>query len=372
VDQIIGIDFPSIEKRVLSNYRAVFAKVHAVEDLPCSESAQTEFASFLDGIISSIIENPGLIGFESTPDGYLSNNALNKSNPELIDRMKKIEKKIDKVYENLFDIGTLGAVRDGTMCVAKSGKKFTKKTLGLFESLGLLSNVTHDETCFHAGKYPSMIPAWKYLAEVVAEIDDKRKRLLCFRTARFDDDDTARSISIFDRLLEGNGSYETIKSRLEAVGFLPSGGTGHDVTLSLQKRIDSSKSDEWTSDSSKGSWGISLEFDKRFKDQIKLTVRLPKYKEVLVRFDALEDPVKKMIVERTKHCNNCGYCTQTDKTGKRKPLTVPISYEGKRYGLCPLYPEWGFRSFYMDESTEILVNTMMDAVDPIYTALQNG
>ena len=72
-------------------------------------------------------------------------------------------------------------------------------------------------------------------------------------------------------------------------------------------------------------------------------------------------------MKRTKRCNRCGYCTQTDKTGKRKPLTITVEHDGDRAGLCPLYPEWYFRSFAVDESTEKLVRTMMDGVDPIYS-----
>jgi len=41
---------------------------------------------------------------------------------------------------------------------------------------------------------------------------------------------------------------------------------------------------------------------------------------------------------RTKVCDNCGYCTQTDKSGKRLKLALPLKYPGGVTSKCPLWP----------------------------------
>jgi C4-type Zn-finger protein len=34
----------------------------------------------------------------------------------------------------------------------------------------------------------------------------------------------------------------------------------------------------------------------------------------------MNEELKELVFTRTGVCKNCGYCTQTDKTGKRKPV----------------------------------------------------
>lgn len=52
----------------------------------------------------------------------------------------------------------------------------------------------------------------------------------------------------------------------------------------------------------------------------------------------MNDELKELIFSRTGCCRNCGYCTQTDKTGKRKSVTVQLEYNGEKFNKCPLYP----------------------------------
>jgi hypothetical protein len=48
------------------------------------------------------------------------------------------------------------------------------------------------------------------------------------------------------------------------------------------------------------------------------------------------------VVARTKKCDRCRYCVQTDKTGKRPLANLPVSYSGRELHLCPYFPGYNY------------------------------
>lgn len=60
---------------------------------------------------------------------------------------------------------------------------------------------------------------------------------------------------------------------------------------------------------------------------------------MLKKFDELSENTKKLIIQRTKRCDACRYCVQTDKTGKRPFAAIKVS-EGST--MCPYYPGFNF------------------------------
>jgi hypothetical protein len=73
-------------------------------------------------------------------------------------------------------------------------------------------------------------------------------------------------------------------------------------------------------------------------------------KAFLNDFKLMGDGLKAFVVERTKKCDNCRYCVQTDKTGKRPMASIPVSFQRARYDLCPLYPGWSYSWRSLDEA----------------------
>lgn len=75
--------------------------------------------------------------------------------------------------------------------------------------------------------------------------------------------------------------------------------------------------------------------------------------------------VKAFVIERTKKCDGCRYCVQTDKTGNRPLACIPISYEKVEYQLCPYFP--GYQYSWTSIDDELVDNmieflTFMDSV----------
>ncbi|MCJ7737563.1 MAG: hypothetical protein MUQ10_09665 [Anaerolineae bacterium] len=73
----------------------------------------------------------------------------------------------------------------------------------------------------------------------------------------------------------------------------------------------------------------------------------------------MADDLKDFVVGTAKKCDECGYCTQTDKTGKRKRLAIEVSHHDVS-SICPLYP--GF-SFTFTELGERLTTNLMAFLD---------
>ncbi len=89
--------------------------------------------------------------------------------------------------------------------------------------------------------------------------------------------------------------------------------------------------------------GISVSYDEMAREPQLLGLRIPNgLKRYLEVFDRMDTRVKDFVVAQTKKCDACGYCTQTDKTGKRPKACIPVTYQAEIYLLCPLFPGCSF------------------------------
>lgn len=96
--------------------------------------------------------------------------------------------------------------------------------------------------------------------------------------------------------------------------------------------------------------GISAQYDAYVRDPASMGVCIPYgLKRFLEEFDSMSGDVKDFVVQHTKRCDGCGYCVQTDKTGKRPPACIPVAYEQTDYKLCPYFPGYTFCWSSVDE-----------------------
>ena len=65
-------------------------------------------------------------------------------------------------------------------------------------------------------------------------------------------------------------------------------------------------------------------------------------KHFLVNFQFMESKLKNFVISRTKKCDGCKYCVQTDKTNSHPLAYIPINHENKDYNLCPYFPGGSF------------------------------
>ena len=90
-------------------------------------------------------------------------------------------------------------------------------------------------------------------------------------------------------------------------------------------------------------------------------------KPYLSHFDAMPGPLREFILSRTKQCDGCRYCVQTDRQGTRPLACVPVRHQGAEYSLCPLVPGYGYSWTDLDDALAdnlIAFLTFMDSHAP--------
>ena len=90
--------------------------------------------------------------------------------------------------------------------------------------------------------------------------------------------------------------------------------------------------------------GISVEYDAYTASPVSLGLCIPYgMKPFLERFAQMSPKVQELVLERTKRCDGCRYCVQTDKTGIRPLACVPVEHQGAAHKLCPYFPGYAYR-----------------------------
>ena len=90
---------------------------------------------------------------------------------------------------------------------------------------------------------------------------------------------------------------------------------------------------------------------------------IPKMKNLLMLFSSMEQDLKDFVVDRTKKCDGCRYCVQTDKSGKRELAKIAITNRGANYDLCPYFPGYNFCWERLDTRLVEKMIQMLDFMD---------
>ena len=97
--------------------------------------------------------------------------------------------------------------------------------------------------------------------------------------------------------------------------------------------------------------GIAVQYDACVREPICFGICIPKgMKLFLEHFEEMPEKAKVLVIERTKKCDSCRYCVQTDKTGKRALAHIPVTYQGKEYILCPYFPGYNYSWKHLDRA----------------------
>lgn len=95
-------------------------------------------------------------------------------------------------------------------------------------------------------------------------------------------------------------------------------------------------------------------------------LRIPEFRTLVQHFDTMPTQVQDFVVRQTRRCDNCGYCTQTDKTGKRKPAFLTVENNGS-HNLCLMFPGFGYTWQRLDDSLAPDIRTFLTFADDTLT-----
>ncbi|WP_055667508.1 hypothetical protein [Desnuesiella massiliensis] len=355
----IGKNFDNLSQRIIYSYVGTFPKFIPVKSEAATEHSQYQFYSFMKNILLKLYNNPELLDISMVPDDYYEDWEFQNRKPELIETMRKYKKKIDDFYILLFKIGEHGVAKNNKLYVSKIHMKVISKTLSKLDNLGLKSENRKDEFVFWSDEYPDMIYAWKLL--VGTSLKSNKDSLLLFSRCMFDSTYSYTS-DIFKNLLENKSAFQVLEDFFEQNGYERVDIRGNEISLDWVKNYGKKDEPLKASCLEKTYGGISIYYDYKKKNQIVFGLRIPRFKDLLLHFNEMDSELKDFVILNTKKCNSCGYCTQTDKTGTRKPQFLTVIYNGE-YNLCQLFPGYSFTWTYVDDKAALNIIKMLSFMD---------
>lgn len=329
VKKKLGQGFDSLTQRIMYSYVATYPDFKLVDNGVSYES-QKQMYDFIADTLLLLYEHPELLGSTDVSDGYYENWALNNSKPSLIKSMEKIESRFADFIEMLIKIGWLGEVDDNKLIIQKEKWSLTKPIKSKLELLGIICEQSKEQSILSIEKYPLLFTAWK----VYSENDDlkatKISRVIAFIHGRYCGR-KYRAVDFFGDIIENADLLENLENYLEANHF-----KYDNFDLNNKTRYANVK---WIKEYPKKETAfMRAYFDWRKKNQMIFEFRLPQFRIMLYSYNKMNTELQKFVFYRLKTCDNCGYCTQTDKSGKRPCLGLDLTCEGKTLSKCPLYP----------------------------------
>lgn len=325
------MQYASVEQRMAKAYIDLFPSfVPAENDLSIEE--QRAFYDLILGLYQLAYEEPEL--FVKTlheDDAYPTRYKKPYGKPKLIEYMRKFRKEVDALLEAMFNMGK-GA----------EDIRLTKRQRTVLERL-------------NAAPPSPVFSSWAWMATRPGA------DLISFSHCFFDAE-RAYASELYRRLLGDERAFDRLESWLLGQGY-----QRHCISNAIASDCDvilTYANPSWSDQPPKGGFeygivhtGVSMQYDFYTAQPAVIGLCIPGgMKKFLLAFDDMSDTVQEFVIERTKMCDDCGYCTQTDKTGKRAKAYCLVQRGGKEYPLCTYFPGY---SYSWTELTESLVDQMI-------------
>ena len=306
--------FTSVEQRIAHTYQDTLPPFVPAQDGP-SAAEQAVFYRLIQALHQLAFDEPELFvpqlyapGDDAFPNRF---NRTAYGKPELLKAMKKMQKAVDDMLAVMFEMGAGRPV------------KLSKRQAVLLARLGI------------APEGP-LLPAWVWMST------RPDAGLLTFSRCMFDADYPYLS-DVYARLLGNEAAFRRLEAWMLAHGyerFLITNTTASDDRASLTYANPA-----WGPTPPKGGFeygmrhtGVSMRYDIYIANPQVLGVCIPGGMKVfLEKFGEMDSGLQSFVAERNKQCDACGYCVQTDKTGKRPKAFVSIGHEGKKYAMCTYF-----------------------------------
>ncbi len=336
----LGQPFLTLGARIIYAYLASYPVFIPPPDESDPES-QRQLHSFFHDMIDDFYHNPELVGISQEPDRCFAERwHLNNRDPELMDAMLKIEKKFIDWVGTLHKLGAMGTVREDGLFVSTDAWKLTTKMLDKFLTFGLQSEKTPDGVYLRCKAYPEIFPALKTRSGIAPGQGGQIPCLIRFLFGTVPGR-PYRAIQMFGKLYDDSSWLKGLESFFEKLGY----------TCSNDERWPSVRWEKEYPNKERGYLHITF----RWRDRLQMCYefRVPSFRQLLVFYEEMEYALKELCFIRTKVCDNCGYCTQTDKSGRRQKLALPLKYPDGVMLKCPLWPWFSWNELDYETITKM-------------------
>lgn len=355
----IGQDFESLAGRIAYSIAGTYPDFRRVKCDTASEQSQLDLYDFLKNAATKLYNDPAFLSLSMSKDDAYGKWELQKCKPKLITDMRTCMKRINEFYSILIQIGEAGIVQDHSLHVKSGDLKLTPNLLKRLAIIGLKAEKGKEETVFLCEAHPSLFPAWKLLAA----LSSRQKNPVLYFSRCMLDLEFSYPDSVFEKLTNDRAAYLKLRAFFEKNGYYRVNCRENDFSLDWVKNYGKKE------EPLKGSWaerehgGISILFDYTKRNQLFYGLRVPRYKELLAHFDDMDDSLKAFVISHTKHCDRCGYCTQTDKSGTRAKQCVIVNHEDGKHALCILYPGFSYIWDRIDSETSGKIISFLEWID---------
>jgi len=325
--------FTSLEQRMAYTYMDMFPKFVPDKNAKIDAAEQEQFYLLIKNLYQLAFNEPLLfVSSLHEDDVYPSRYKKSYGKPELITNMRKFTKEMDSLLQSMYLIGQ------------DSNVKINKKQQEILSKLGI-------------NNYSKLPKAWAWMSK------RPKSSIVEFMYCLFDRN-YPYSSDIYASLL-GESSFRKLENRLVKQGYKRF--DIYNTTASDCKLALTYANPLWSKETPKGGFeykirhtGISAQYDFYVQQPTVFGLCIPNgFKTFLNAFDSMSTKNKSFVINRTKKCDGCRYCVQTDKTGSRPLAFIQVIHEQKKYNLCPYFPGYCYSwTNITDELTEQLIEML--------------
>lgn len=351
--------FSCLEQRMVNTYLDTFPGFVPSESGP-GIRAQEQFYQFMHGLYQRLSVDPALL-FSILHEDDAYSQRFNKgadNKPKLKDQMRKAIKEVDAVLVTLFHVARSGQVDSNTLVVDASVKVIKKHWL-LFEQLGLHQTSEQGRFVLRHNNYDELFQAMTWMAT------RPNASLLSFSRCLFLEGYPYAS-DIYAGLSGNADGFRRLERYLIESGYTRMDNWDGTITLDYFKTHGDEKPTKGGFQYGIHHTGISANYDLLMDQPQIFGLCIPRMREILAAFDGMPPRVQDFVVARTKKCDACRYCVQTDKTGQRPLATQLVNYQGKEVSLCPYFPGYNYCEPELSDDHVDDMIAMLGAMDRLF------
>ncbi len=331
------MEFAALEQRILHGYRTMFPAFWPSQNAPVCAEEQKAFYDFMKNLYQMLFDDPALLVPALHPDdAFPSRYKKGYGKPALQAQVLKIENAVEGLLKNMFRMGGGAQV------------KWSRRQQKILALAGL-------------DPAAALPPAWVWMAT------RPNADPVAFAYCLFDENHRYTA-DLYAPLL-GEAPFRRLEKWMTDHGYRAydtynTQWPDYQLTLCYANPA-------WGDERPRGGnaykikhTGICAQFDAYVDEPVSLGLCIPSgMKPYLAHFDQMPPKVQAFVMERTKKCDGCRYCVQTDKTGRRPLACIPIRYRDETYRLCPYFPGYRYCWHRIDDGLVGNLTALLDFMD---------
>ena len=320
--------FESMEQRIISMYIDLFPPFKPCVNEKASEGSQKQFYDFMESVYRNLFQNPLLLFSKTNGDDFFTRrfNKSSENKNQVYTSMKKCVKTVEEFTLFLYGFARAGELKDGAYSVGKD-VKIPKRYLAILQECGIDCTVDNLKLSFKSEKYPGLFECWAWFSS------SEDHSAAHFAACMFDKDYPYAS-EIYSRLSNDEKAFKALESFLVENNYRRMDNRDNKVNLDYFKEYDKKENALKEAWGERTHGGFSAQYDPLMGSPPLYSLRVPYYRKLLEESGKMGGDVKDFVTKKGKKCDNCRYCVQMDKTGKRPLAFVKVD----KHNMCTYFP----------------------------------